>query len=352
MRTKRTNANAVPITIETEPYNAETPLEVLIRKDITPNNAFYVRNHFSVPFIDPKTWTLRITGSVQIPLALSLHQIRQMPAKTVVVTLECAGNGRTRMQPVPPSTPWGDGAVATAKWKGVPLKDLLEKARFQDKALEVLFKGADVGMEAGRKLSFERSLPIGEALREHVTVAYEMNGRPLPKTHGFPVRLIVPGWYGMASVKWLTEIHVLTMPFQGYYQNERYVYTHGQQDQSHPVSRIRTKSLIVEPGEETVLKSGKSYDVRGLAWSGIGLVTRVEFKTHNSEWTDAQLQSENLGLNAWRRWSVAWTPRRAGRYVLFSRAHDESGGQQPNEPVWNLYGYCYNTVTKRTVLVV
>jgi len=272
-----------------------------------------------------------------------------MREKALVVTLECAGNGRTRMHPLPASTPWRDYAIATAKWTGVPLKDVLEEAEPEDNAAEILFKGADMGVEAGRELSFERSLPLSEALNEDVILAYKMNERPIPRTHGSPLRLIVPRWYGMASVKWLTKIRLLTKPFQGYYQKERYVYK--DESEEHAVERIRVKSLILKPPEEAVLRRGRSYSVKGLAWSGNGQVTKVEFKTHNSEWMPTELSENALNPYAWRRWSVTWTPERPGRFALMSRAHDESGARQPDELVSNTYGYGYNTVTARTVLV-
>jgi len=349
MRTKLgTEAMTPLVTVESDPYNAETPLEIIARKDITPNDSFYVRNHFAVPSVDPKTWKLNVTGDVQVSTALSLSQIREMPSRTILVTLECAGNGRTRMHPVPPSTPWRDGAAATAEWTGVQLKTLLEKARPQNRVVEVLFRGADVGAEGGRDLSFERSLPLVEALNEDVILAYKMNGRPLPKAHGFPLRLIVPDWYGMASVKWLTEIRVLKERFQGYFQKERYIYSNGEQGPQPPVNRIHVKSLIIKPAQDAILKSGKSYKVTGLAWSGLGPVRKVEFRTHGSQWKDTQMSRE-LGRHAWRRWSTTWTPQRPGRYVLMSRALDKAGTWQPDEPVWNLYGYGHNTVATRNV---
>ena len=350
MITKRNReTGTLPVAVEAEPYNAETPLKILANNDITPNESFYIRNHFTTPSVNPARWKLSITGNVRVPISLSLSQIREMPSKTILVTLECAGNGRMRMHPVPPSTPWRDCAVATAKWTGVQVRTVLEKVPLHG-AKEILFKGADAGVEAGRDLSFERSLPIDEALDEDVILAYEMNGRPLPKIHGFPLRLIVPSWYGMASVKWLTEIHVLKKTFQGYYQKERYVYENGQGGRQPAVNRIRIKSLILEPAEDAVLKSGETYKVRGLAWSGLGLITKVELKTHNSQWKEAQL-SKDLGRHAWRRWHVTWTPQRPGRHVLMSRAVDEKGNQQPEDPFWNRYGYGYNTVTTRSVRV-
>ena len=341
---------SLPVTVESEPYNAETQIGILVRKDITPNNSFYIRNHFAVPSLDPKTWKLRVTGDVQSEVALSLSQIREMRSKTTLVTIECAGNGRMRMRPVPPSTPWRDGAVATAQWTGVPLKHVLEAANPQKNVVEILFRGADAGVESGRDLSFERSLPLVEALREDIILVYEMNGRPLPKAHGFPLRLIVPGRYGMASVKWLKEIHALKEPFQGYYQRERYIYRNGKRA-NQPVNRIRVKSLILQPSENVVLKLGRLYKVTGLAWSGFGPITKVEFRTHNSDWREAQMAND-LGRHAWRRWTISWNPQQPGRHLLMSRASDEAGGQQPDEPVWNTYGYGYNTVHTRSVSVV
>lgn len=341
-----------PVAVETEPFNAETLTEVLRRMDITPNVSFYVRNHFSAPRIDVKTWKLSVTGAVKNTLTLSLDEIMSIPRKTILATLECAGNGRARMQPVPASTPWRDGAVGTARWTGATLGEILEKAQPLDNAVDILFRGIDRGIEAGREMSFERSVPLCNALHEDTILAYGMNERSLPRLHGFPLRLIVPGRYGMASVKWLAEIRILSEPFQGYYQRERYVYANSRNMADSAVNEIRVKSLILEPTENNVIKSGKSCRVSGLAWSGLSRLTKVEFRTHNSEWKPAQLSKDDLGSYAWRRWSITWTPRLPGRYVLMSRASDNSGRQQPTEPVWNLYGYGYNTVTTRTVRVI
>lgn len=342
---------ARPFTVEKEPYNAETTREVLLRRQITPNGSFYVRNHFSSPTIDLKSWRLRVTGAVKKPLALSLNEITKMRDKTLVVTLECAGNGRARMQPLPPSTPWLDGAISTASWTGVPLKDLLERAEWEGNAAEVLFRGADMGVEGDRELSYERSLPLSEALHEDVIVAYRMNEKPIPRIHGFPLRVIVPRWYGMASVKWLKEIRFLTEPFQGYYQKERYVYKDAREGHN-AVDRIRVKSLILQPAEGAIVRRGRSCSVRGLAWTGYGQITKVEFKTHNSEWRQAGLSENTNNSYAWRHWSIAWKPERLGRFALMSRAYDETGARQPDEPVWNIHGYGYNTVTTRNVSVI
>ena len=340
-----------PITVTKRPFNAETPAEAL-HDNITPNNSFYVRNHFAVPTIDLSKWRLRITGAVKNDLVLSLRDIMTMRPKRVAVTLECAGNSRTRMQPVPAGTPWRDGAVGTAWWTGAPLRELLKKAVPIDRAIEVLFTGADRGTEDGQRLSFQRSLPLREAFNEDVILAYRMNGRPLPRIHGFPIRVIVPRCYGVASVKWLTKIEVLAEPFRGWFQTEQYVYSDAGKQHVEPVSQMRVKSLIVEPREDAVLRHGRSYAVSGLAWSGFGEVTKVEVRFNDSHWRTANLLNDDLGPYAWRRWSIDWAPPKSGAYWLMSRAFDSSKNVQPLTPVWNLYGYAYDTVTPRKVLAI
>ena len=275
-----------------------------------------------------------------------------MPAKRLLVTMECAGNGRSMMQPLPSSTPWRDCAVATAEWLGVPLRTVLEKAQIEENVLEVLFLGGDAGVEGGREVSFARSLPLEEAMHDDVILAYKMNGHPIPLMHGFPVRLIVPGWYGMASVKWLTEIRALSEPYKGYFQKDRYVYATSRNMTDSPVSRIRVKSLILEPSEGAVVKLGKPLKVSGLAWSGSGRIRKVEFRTQETDWTATRLSHDDLGPYAWSRWSINWRPKANGRYVLTSRAFDEVGASQPEDPVWNIHGYGYNSVLSRIVMVI
>jgi len=341
--------------VESQPYNAETSIRALCRNDVTPNDAFYVRNHFQIPIIDSKHWKLKVTGAVRTSQTFSLKEIKSMPAKKLLVTTECAGNGRSRMQPLPPSTPWRDHAVATAEWTGTQLRNILSKTKPDEKATEVLFVGADSGVEDGRALPFERSLPLSEALHRDVILAYGMNSHPLPRIHGFPVRAIVPRWYGMASVKWLNEIRVLSKPFKGYFQKKRYIYgasrnmANSYQD-NHPVTLVRVKSIILDPPEGTVLQCGQRCIVSGLAWSGSGRIVKVEFRTHNMSWQAARLSSD-LGPYTWRRWSIGWKPKNCGRYILMSRATDDGGLSQPEQPVWNRYGYGYNSVLTRSVLV-
>jgi len=339
-----------PITIEETPYNAETPGDAL-KSDVTPTSAFYVRNHFKAPKIDASDWRLRIAGAVRRELTLTLREIKAMKKKTLLVTLECAGNGRARMRPVPSGTSWQDGAQGTSRWTGVPLAELLKRVGLKRGACEVLFRGADSGYEGGRRLHFERSLPVREALAKNVLLAFEMNGSALPGVHGYPLRLIVPGWYGMASVKWLVEVVVLEEPFQGWFQAARYVYSDADNRTSAPVRQMRIKSVIVQPGEGARVRQGRQCVVSGLAWSGSGPIDRVEFRSDSTKWMRASL-GEVMEAHAWRRWSVRWVPRRRGSHTLMSRAFDARGDAQPLAHVWNLHGYGYNSVTKVKVRVV
>ena len=332
-----------PTLIERRPYNAETPLKVLAKSDITANSSFYVRNHFMVPRINSSRWKLQVKGAVERQLELSVNEIRSLPSRTLTVTMECAGNSRIRMNPTPPGTPWRDGAIGTATWTGVPLRELIESARPLRGTVEVAFKGADHGMEAGQHLAFERSLPLEDAVVEDVILAYEMNGRPLPRVHGFPLRLIVPGWYGVASVKWLTEISLLREPFRGWFQSSRYIYADRTKVAQGPVSRMKVKSLILEPAEGARIRCNRKQIVSGLAWSGFGTVSKVEVRVNNSRWRRARIIG-NQGSYGWRRWITTLIPREPGNYTLLSRATDSEGNTQPLSESWNFFGYGYNTV--------
>jgi DMSO/TMAO reductase YedYZ molybdopterin-dependent catalytic subunit len=351
-KTFSSGRKGLPVVIERRPYNAETPMNALATGDITASRSFYVRNHFSIPRVDPSRWRLKVGGDVERPLRLSLPSIKRMRTKTLVATMECSGNSRSKMNPRPPGTPWGTGAVGTAFWTGVPLNNVLAKAGVKDSAVEVLFRGADSGLVGGQMTRFERSLPIDEAMDEDVILAFRMNGRPLPMSHGFPVRLNVPGWYGMASVKWLDEVSLISEPFQGRFQSSSYVYSRGDGTPSIPVTRMRVKSLITAPSEEAKVRSGSPVTISGLAWSGYGKIGRVEIRVDNSGWRDAKLAGQDLGRFCWRRWKCVWVPDKPGRYTLSSRAIDDSGHSQPEAEVFDELGYGYNTVTRINVRAV
>ncbi len=327
-------------------------MHILATSDITANRSFYVRNHFLIPKVDPSKWRLKVSGDVEKPLRLSLPSIMRMPTRTVVVTMECAGNGRSKMNPRPPGTPWRMGALGTASWTGVPLKQVLAKAGVKDSAVEVLFRGADSGLVGGQMTRFERSLPVNEAMDESVILAFRMNGRPLPISHGYPIRLNVPGWYGMASVKWLDEVSLIPEPFEGRFQRSSYVYSGRDGTPSIPVTKMRVKSVIMTPSEEAKVRCRSPVSVSGLAWSGYGKIERVEIRFGNSRWREANLVGQDLGRFCWRRWTCVWVPAKRGRCTISSRAVDDSGNSQPEAEVFNELGYGYNTVSRISVRAV
>ena len=334
--------------------NHGMPLEAL-RLDLTPVGMHYVLTHFDVPFLDPSGWTLTIDGAVRRPATLTFEELGAMSTATAPVTLECAGNGRALFEPRPVSQPWLLEAVGTAEWTGVPLPALLEAVGLTDDAVDLVFAGADRGVEGDEEHNYERALPVAEARRDDVLVAFRMNGQPLPPAHGAPVRLVVPGWYGMASVKWLTRIRALTEPFDGYQNAQAYRWRDDPDGEGTPLDRIRVRSLIAPPGipefqpRNRRVRAG-TVEIEGRAWSGTAEVIRVEVSTDNgATWGDAALEPR-LGPQAWRRFSFGWDAA-PGRTVLLSRATDASGATQPLEPPWNVGGYANNAVHRVEVLV-
>ena len=335
--------------------NHAMPLEAL-RHAITPVGLHYLLVHYDIPAIDPAQWRLQIGGAVERTLSLSLEDLRALPAVTLPVTLECAGNGRALLEPRPLSQPWLTEAVSTAAWTGVPLRAVLAEARLREEAVEVLFSGLDRGIEGGVEQHYERSLQRDEALGDDVLLAYELNGSPLPPQHGFPLRLIVPGWYGMAHVKWLGAITAMTEPFAGYQQSVGYRLYDADGVPGAPVTRMLPRSLTIPPGipdfasRERFLDAGV-HRLEGRAWSGRAPVTRVELSVDGgSTWDDARL-AEPVGEFAWRGWSYEWDASVPGRYVISSRATDGAGNRQPVEPQWNLKGYANNAIERVPVTV-
>jgi DMSO/TMAO reductase YedYZ molybdopterin-dependent catalytic subunit len=332
--------------------NRGMPLEAL-RHDLTPVGLHYLLVHFDIPAIDPIGWHLRLGGAVERPLELTLDDLRTRPSTTIPVTLECAGNGRAQLDPRPISQPWLNEAIGTAAWTGIPLAGLLSEAGLDADALEVVCTGADHGIEGGVELDYARSLPIAEAIRPEVLLAYAMNDRPLEPQHGSPVRLIVPGWYGMTSVKWLTSIEVITTPFEGYHQAVAYRVQQTEDDPGERVTRIHPRALMIPPGfpdfpeRHRFLDAG---DVRlvGRAWSGRAPIARVEVGIDGT-WVDANLD-EPMGDWAWRGWFFTWgaTP---GEHTLSCRATDAAGETQPLEQPWNLQGMRNNLVQELAVTV-
>jgi DMSO/TMAO reductase YedYZ molybdopterin-dependent catalytic subunit len=335
--------------------NHGMPLEAL-RFDLTPVGLHYLLTHYDIPDVDPETWRLQLDGHVDRVTTLSLDDLRGRPAVDVAVTMECAGNGRALIEPHVVSQPWLLEAVGTALWRGTAVAGLLEEVGVRDGAVEVLFTGLDRGVEGGEEQDYARSLPLAEILAGHAVLAYEVNGVPLPPQHGFPLRLVVPGWYGMTSVKWLGRITVLDEPFDGYQQSRSYRLRQREHDEGVLVSRIQPRSLMIPPGipeflsRARVVASG-TCQLQGRAWSGGAELTGVEVSTDGgASWAPAELGPDALGRWAWRSWSYEWeaTP---GAHELCSRATTADGAAQPLEASWNLGGYANNAVQRVPVTV-
>ncbi|SBT53203.1 sulfite oxidase [Micromonospora auratinigra] len=335
--------------------NHGIPLEAL-RYDVTPAGLHYLLIHYDIPDVDPAGHVLTVDGAVGRSLRLDLATLRGLPRVTHRVTLECAGNGRALLHPRPVSQPWLVEAVGNAEWTGTPLAPLLREAGLPANAVDVVFTGADHGVERGVEQDYQRSLPVADALREEVLLAYEMNGAPLLPQHGAPLRLIVPGWYGMAHVKWLRDVRVLTEPFGGYQNAVAYRLRRDADDPGVPVTRIEPRALVRPPGfpdfmsRTRVLRPGPC-TVDGRAWSGHAPVTAVEVTFDGgATWVPAALDEPTGGEWAWRRWHVEWRPE-PGRHVLGARATDASGRTQPVEQPWNRGGFANNLVQRVEVVV-
>jgi DMSO/TMAO reductase YedYZ molybdopterin-dependent catalytic subunit len=320
---------------EREPANLEMPFANL-SDFLTPTERFYIRSHFAVPKLDSRSWQLQVSGAVKKPLTLSYADLLALPTRTAAVTLECAGNGRAFLEPKSKGVQWALGAVGTAEWTGVPLADVLERAGIQPSAVDVLLVGADHGEPKNEPkpagaLAFGRSIPLTKALRPEVLLASAMNGKPLTAHHGYPVRAIVGGWYGMASVKWLTRIVVTDRPFHGYDQTIDYAVWDRRDGVPSlaPITEIEIKSSIARPTMGEVLPAGKDYRVFGAAWSGGANVSKVELSTDGgASWTATHLMGKEVPFS-WRLWEHTWTKPAAGKHKLMVRATDSRGQSQP-----------------------
>jgi DMSO/TMAO reductase YedYZ molybdopterin-dependent catalytic subunit len=321
-----------------------------LRYDLTPAGMHYLLIHFDVPEANEGAWRLEVGGLVRNPLELSMDDLRSRPSVRMPVTMECAGNGRARLTPRPISQPWITEAIGTAGWTGTSLRTILEEAGVQDDAVELVFRGADHGVQGGVEQDYERSLTIDDAMRDEVLLAYEMNGASLPPQHGFPLRLVVPGWYGMTSVKWLTGITAVAEPFDGY-QQVAYRLRQRPEDEGEPVTRMRPRSLMIPPGIPDFMTRSRIVDVghhvlRGRAWSGWGAIERVEVSSDGgATWADAVV-GEAASSYAWAPWTFSWDAAEPGAFELCCRATDAAGNTQPLEQPWNLHGFSNNMVQR------
>jgi DMSO/TMAO reductase YedYZ molybdopterin-dependent catalytic subunit/rhodanese-related sulfurtransferase/glyoxylase-like metal-dependent hydrolase (beta-lactamase superfamily II) len=332
----------------TDPLNCETAIPALIGGVVMPNARFYVRNHFATPAIDAEQWRLDVGGLVERPLSLSGRDLSGLPIDTRVVTLECAGNGRYRLEPAVEGEPWRLGAVSTAEWTGVPLTEVLNRAGVLPAATDIVFRGADHGQVDGRDgpIHFERSLSLDTAYQAQALLAYAMNGEPLPLQHGYPLRLVVPGWYGVASVKWLTAIELVDHAFDGYWQTTKYCYETDEGDRE-PVTLQRVRALITEPADGETLPVGET-TVRGVAWSGAAPIDRVEISIDDRPWQPARLIGERQP-HRWQWWELHIRLDQPGPHTIQARATDLAARTQPATPPWNRHGYGNNAI--QSVLV-
>jgi sulfane dehydrogenase subunit SoxC len=337
--------------------NPGMPLEAL-RRPITPIGMHYVLIHFDVPELDAAAFELVVDGRVRAPLSLTLDELRARPAVTMAVMMECAGGGRAHLTPRPVSAPWHDEAIGCAEWTGTPLRGVLEDAGLLDDAVEVLFTAHDRGIDQGVEQDYQRSLTVQEAMRGDALLAYAMNGMPLPASHGFPLRLVVPDWYGMASVKWLRSITAIAEPFEGVQQTLLYRYRRAEDEPGTPVTRKRPRALMAPPGIPEFLSRVRHVPrgatlIEGRAWSGGTAVARVEFSADGGQtWEDARLGASN-GRHGWTAWSHEWKPAGPGDYELCARATDAAGDVQPlaSTEAWNRGGYGVNAVQRVAVRV-
>lgn len=334
--------------------NHALPLEAL-REPITPVGLHYLLIHFDIPQVDAATWRLRLGGLVERPLELSVEELKARERRTLAVTLECAGNGRALTSPRWQSQPWLLEAVGTAEWTGTPLAPLLAEAGVRRTALEVVFTGLDRGIQGGVDQHYQRSLRLEDVLRDEVLLAYAINGEPLPPQHGFPLRLIVPGWYGMTHVKWLDSITVVDEPFEGYQQTTGYHIRFAEDEPGEAVTRMLPRSLLVPPGIPEFATRTRFVDagpcaLEGRAWSGRAPIERVEVSTDGGATWDGAALDEPVSDFAWRGWRYDWDAQ-PGEHELCCRATDAAGSTQPADALWNLEGYCNNAVQRVAVVV-
>ena len=342
----RHSSSAGLIIRQMEPANLEMPFDQ-VDSYLTPTELFYIRSHFPAPKLEVGSYQLHIDGAVRNPFYLSYQELRDMPSETRVALLECAGNSRVFLIPQVEGAQWELGAVGNAEWTGVPLAVLLKRAGIEEDACEIVLEGADNGMPKEPPLppvpiSYARSLPRDKAIQREVLIAYKMNGRDLPPDHGYPVRAIVPGHYGMASVKWLTRIHTVREPFQGYWQTSDYAYW--DYLDARPVRRalgeMKLKSEIARPRVYETLAVNQVCTVFGAAWAGETEVTEIAVSADGGRsWAEAEFL-DPVQRHAWRRWKFDWlTPKQPGKYTLLARAKDANGGVQPDKHDQNYGSY-------------
>jgi sulfite oxidase len=337
----------------TRPEDLEMPLSGF-SDYITPIEHFFVRAHVYVPTVKINDWRLKVEGEVGTQLTLSLDDLKRMPAVELVSVVECAGNGRSFYEPPVPGAQWSTGAVANGRWRGVRMAEVLKRAGIKDSAREILFDGADVPL--GTMPDFQRSITLKKALDPNTLLAYEMNGETLPVKHGFPLRVVAPGWASDSWVKWLTNIRVLDKESDGFWMKSAYrrpprPLAPGAAmplDQMLAVTSLRIKSIIADPVDGNQAAVGKPLAIRGVAWSGdTAPVAAADVSVDGGRtWKAAVLHPNQRTQFGWRQWEFRWTPPEVAYYTILARARDAAGNTQPFDQEWNPSGYGWNVVPR------
>jgi DMSO/TMAO reductase YedYZ molybdopterin-dependent catalytic subunit len=363
-----TEPQKVPLILLTDrPVQLETPRHYF-RTAFTPNEAFYVRWHLEgIPNrVDLKQWKLQVEGNVKKSLALSLADLAEkFKPVSVAAVNQCSGNSRSRLQPRVAGAQWGNGAMGNALWTGARLREILDVAGVKTGSLQLQFQGLETGPGPAGTASniFRKSLDLANPVVDECIVAYLMNGEPLPMLNGFPVRLVVPGYFATYWTKCLTWIRILDAPDENYWMKTAYRVPDTPRGNTNPedvksgkvktvpIERMPVRSFLVSPDGPSKIPSGLSVTLRGIAFSGYGRVKRVEVSDDGGKtWTDANL-GEDHGAYSFRTWDAAWKAKAPGRYLLAVRATDEKGNTQPDEPVWNPGGYLWNRIERQELVV-
>ena len=363
-----TEPQKVPLILLTDrPVQLETPRHYF-RTAFTPNEAFYVRWHLEgIPNrVDLKQWRLQVEGNVKKSLALSLSDLMEkFKPVSIAAVNQCSGNSRSRLQPRVPGAQWGNGAMGNALWTGVRLREILEMAGVKSGSLQLQFQGLETGQGPAGTASniFLKSLDLANPVVDECIAAYLMNGEPLPLLNGFPVRLVVPGYFATYWTKCLTWIRVLDAPDENFWMKTAYRVPATPRGNTSPedvkagkvktipIGRFPVRSFLISPDGSSKIPAGLSVTLRGIAFSGFGRVNRVEVSDDDGKtWTDAKL-GEDHGSYAFRTWEAPWRAKSPGRYSLAVRATDEKGNAQPDEPVWNPGGYLWNRIERQELVV-
>lgn len=348
MRTDQSAIRPYLTTISLDPENQGTPIH-FSNDWITPERLFFLRNHYPYPPITPESFKLAFSGVVKKPGFFHYEQLLQMPSKTIVLPLECSGNKRKDFKPSTFGTQWDDGAISQGAWTGVPLRHLLKISGVKESAYDVVFEGHDSGKIVGLEGEhpFARSIPIDVALHPDTLIAYSLNDKPITYKHGYPLRLIVPKWYAMASVKWLKRITVLDKPFKGPYQELDYHYFpyEDNDEDKVPVTVMKVNTIIQQPLPQSTLDVG-TYPIYGIAWTGEGIIDKVEISFDKGQsWQKSKLRQDHSETYSWTFWSYIWDANKKGKYTIMVRATDSTGREQPIHVEWNRLGYGYNGVS-------